>query len=585
MNRVKTASEALLKTQMDILFENSRWLIVGQISSSTIMFIWLWGQVDTQVLALWYGLSFLPPLCRVLLTRLYLSDPQQRGNILKKYYLLGSFIYGTIWGSLVFLDINTNGFYFILLSLAGLMAVTVASSSVYLPAVTFFIMPVGTQISLRCLIYEIQMPDQGWLFVFLFTSIASLALVASARVLNRSLVNGLNLRFENLELVQQLTEQKIEIEQARAIAEQANIDKSRFLAVASHDLHQPLHSMNLFLDAIQYSNSQQERTQLYGKLESSLQSLTELFDALLDISKLDDSSIDIQHQPVSISATITKLFEEFEMPAQQKGIELRYRPTDLIGYSDPLWLERILRNLISNALCYTESGKILISCRRRGGDCLIQVWDTGHGIAEEQQALIFQEFTQIHNPQGDQNKGLGLGLAIVQRLCLLLGHKVCVRSAVDRGTVFSITLPLSTQPLEKTESDSHRRTQHSLQDKQVLVIDGDLDIRTALATLLSKWGCKTILADSFDSVVRQLDEQKPLPDAIICNYHLPNNYTGLELLQQMQQHYGQSIPTLFTTADTAPETINTIHEGGFRLLYKPVQPAKLRILLNSLLQT
>jgi signal transduction histidine kinase len=373
--------------------------------------------------------------------------------------------------------------------LAGLMVVTIGSSSTYLPAVISFIFPLGFFTSLKCLLLALEHPEQGWFLTFLFVLFAFLVMLISTRNLNKAIVTSLRLRYENMELINTLKEQNDEVEVAKDIAEKANADKSRFLAAASHDLRQPLHAMSLFLDAIRHCDEKQERLGLYEKLEKSVDSLGELFNALLDISKIDSEVIDIQPSTFYVTNVFKKVVHEFELAAKKKGILLVYLPSTIKVTSDPLWFERIVRNLVSNAIRYTDTGKILLTSRCRSSNCLVQVWDTGSGIPKEKLVIIFQEFIQLHNPQRDRNNGLGLGLAIVKRLCNLLGHSISVNSVVNKGSTFSLTLPISKEPVIEQNISRQRRIEDCLKNKTILIIDDEPDVCIAMAVMLEKWGC------------------------------------------------------------------------------------------------
>ncbi|MEW6990695.1 hybrid sensor histidine kinase/response regulator [Colwelliaceae bacterium 6441] len=574
---------SLLKTQFDILFTNSSWLIPGQLLLSSTITFWLYGQVASFALFTWYGLTFIPPLYRAYLSKNYQQVSIRPINYWKNRYLIGSFTYALVWGSLVFFELPLINFYFILFILSGYIVVTVSASSVYLPAVTYFVLPVGALISFRCLMLELSSPEQGWSFTLLIVVFSITVILLSARALNRSIVAGLKVRFENIELIESLKEQKAAVEAAKETAEKANQDKSRFLAAASHDLRQPLHAMSLFLDAIRHCDEKEERLALYRKLDKSVESLGELFNALLDISKIDAQVIDIQPTTFYITDTIKKVVNEFELEANKKNIVISYRASTLKVCSDPLWFERIIRNLVSNAVRYTDSGKILVTCKSRGDKCVVQIWDTGQGIAKDQQETIFQEFTQLHNSQRDRSNGLGLGLAIVQRLCHLLDHQIELKSVMNKGSVFSLTLPLSTEQVMKDTSSNMAYEVNSLKNKTVLVIDDEPDVRMAMKAMLAKWGCHVFVADSLAAVFTMLDEQDTLPTLIISDYRLDQEQTGLETLIAINQRYSIEFPAILVTGETETNTIRKINESGYKVLHKPVKPAKLRLTMNSLL--
>ncbi|MBU2985138.1 hybrid sensor histidine kinase/response regulator [Saccharophagus degradans] len=365
--------------------------------------------------------------------------------------------------------------------------------------------------------------------------------------------------------------------------ELANKEKSRFLAAASHDLRQPLHAMNLFLDAIKHSEGKDERLKFYGQLENSVSSLTQLFDALLDISKLDAGVVEVHRSPIVVNDLFKKLATEFSLVAKQKNIRLSYRYTSLVVESDPIWLERILRNLISNSLRYTEVGRVLLTCRKRAGKVIIQVWDTGSGIEAAQLGCIFDEFTQLDHSADKQGNGLGLGLAIVKRLCRLLDHNISVNSTLNRGSVFSLEVPKSELTVAKVSRSSIEQIPVTALSKRILVIDDDVEILDAMAAMLTKWGCEVLVASSCSEALEIIEKGGREPDAIVSDYLLEKNETGLDVLAQLQHYFGHPIPAIIVTAETDKTSITKIRQHGFKILHKPLRPAKLRILLNSLL--
>lgn len=341
--------------------------------------------------------------------------------------------------------------------------------------------------------------------------------------------------------------------------------------------------MNLFLDAIKHSEGKDERIKFYGQLENSVSSLTQLFDALLDISKLDAGVVEVHRSPIVVNDLFKKLATEFSLVAKQKNIRLSYRSTSLVVESDPIWLERILRNLISNGLRYTEVGRVLLTCRQRAGKVIIQVWDTGSGIEAAQLGCIFDEFTQLDHSADKQGNGLGLGLAIVKRLCRLLDHNIGVNSTLNRGSVFSLEVPKSELTVAKVSRSSIEQTPVTALSKRILVIDDDVEILDAMAAMLTKWGCEVLVASSCSEALEIIEKGGREPDAIVSDYLLEKNETGLDVLAQLQHYFGHPIPAIIVTAETDKTSITKIRQHGFKILHKPLRPAKLRILLNSLL--
>jgi signal transduction histidine kinase/CheY-like chemotaxis protein len=363
----------------------------------------------------------------------------------------------------------------------------------------------------------------------------------------------------------------------------ANQAKSRFLAAASHDLRQPLHALGMFVAQLRGRVTEPEAAALTGKVEAAVTALQQLLDAILDISRLDAGIVSPVHTDFPIAPLLERLAESFAPQAERKGLRLRVAPTRLAVQSDPVLLERVLLNLLANAVRYTQRGGIVIGCRRRGERVRIEVWDSGAGIAPEHRQAIFQEFYQVGNPERDRHKGLGLGLAIAARVARLLGSRIDLRSQVGRGSLFSIEVPRGTAIAARTAEAAVWLQTDTLRDALILLVDDDALVREAMETLLQQWGCEVASASSGDQAVAQATRLARTPDAIVCDYRLPDGETGIDAIRRLHARLGADIPAALVTGDTAPERLREAQAGGYALLHKPLQPAKLRALLEHLL--
>ena len=367
------------------------------------------------------------------------------------------------------------------------------------------------------------------------------------------------------------------------MAERANSAKSRFFAAASHDLRQPLHALSLFVAALKARNQQPETQTLIDNIEASTAAMELLFNALLDISRLDAGTIEAHPVHFPLQKLLHDLEHQFKALAEDKGLQLRFRPCNATLFSDPLLIERILGNLIANAIRYTDDGGVLIGCRRRGHLVRISVVDTGRGIPSDQQEAVFQEFVQLHNPARDRSKGLGLGLAIVSRLGRLLGHRVQLRSRPDHGSVFSIDVPLGNAALIAPPTPPSPPT-HPPTDALVLLVDDESAILRGMAELFDHWGIDLVTAHSVEEAEHWLDSLGRIPDVIVSDYRLPDDTDGLAVIERLRQRFGRDVPAILITGDTAPDTILRITRAGIPMLHKPLRPAKLRALLTHLIQ-
>jgi two-component system, sensor histidine kinase len=369
-------------------------------------------------------------------------------------------------------------------------------------------------------------------------------------------------------------------------AERANLDKSRFLAAASHDLRQPMHALGLFVGELHARISTPEQRKIANKVEESVDALSSLLDSLLDISKLDAGIVIPQIQSVEIAAMMRRLLQDFLPIAQRKNISLHIRCMEASVMSDPVLLERILINLLSNAIRYTpQNGTVMFACRWRGGDVRIEVRDNGIGIPVEEQQNIFREFVQLANNARDRSKGLGLGLAIVERLCRLLHHPLSLRSAPNCGSTFAVNVGRAFDVddlLAEPQGLVHALPRHDrLAGIHVLVVDDDMLVRTSTAGILESWGCQVSVADGMGEFEENHSETQF--DLVVCDYRLPDT-DGLMLADRIRASCRIQPAVILISGDTAPEILQAVSERGLHLLHKPVRPAKLRSLILFLLK-
>ncbi|WFU43769.1 PAS-domain containing protein [Bradyrhizobium sp. CB82] len=388
------------------------------------------------------------------------------------------------------------------------------------------------------------------------------------------------LRRANEDLELRVRERTEALEQAKAEAEQANLGKTRFLAAASHDLLQPLNAARLFLSALdeslQSGTGDKERV-LAGSAITALRSTEHVLDTLLDISSYDSGAVRAEPAEFPIADLLVQLNVEFSAMARERGLALRVVDCKLTVRSDPHLLRRILQNLLSNALRYTPKGRILLGCRRRGDDLRIEVWDTGVGIAPEDRRRIFEEFQRL---APGSEKGLGLGLAIVDRISRLLGHAIDVRSRPGRGSCFAVTVPLVQgpgMPLQGKHADVPQPgTERSL---TILCLDNDATILDGLRALLTGWGHRVVVADDADRAMAAATNCRP--DVVLLDYHLDQPGSGLDFLDDLRQKAGLDFRALVVTGDRSEAVRKEARARGCELLPKPVKPAALRRFLGG----
>jgi len=383
-------------------------------------------------------------------------------------------------------------------------------------------------------------------------------------------------------------EAELALRQAKQLAEDANASKTRFLAAASHDLLQPLNAARLFTSALAQQMDADDTKRTIGHIDNSLQAAEELLGTLLDISKLDAGALTPRRSHFALADIIRPLRAEFAVMAEERGLDLVVVPTGQWVDSDAQMLRRIVQNFLSNAIRHTQAGRVLLGCRRHGERLTIEVWDSGPGIPEAKQTEIFQEFRRLDQAtrHKESEKGLGLGLSIADRMARVLDHPIRVRSWEGVGTMFSVSVPTVAPrtATQQAEDAAPKRAGNKLDGTRILCIDNESLILEGMKAMLSGWGCEVFTATTIGgakSVLRHLDGA---PDAILADYHLDNEVTGLMALEALGDRLEEAVPGIVITADRTEEVAEEVKRAGYQLLLKPVRPAALRALLTRTLQ-
>ena len=414
------------------------------------------------------------------------------------------------------------------------------------------------------------MPDGG--IVVTFTDItASVQAEEALERANETLERRVRERTEQLEQLNHA------LEKARAVADEANVSKTRFLAAASHDILQPLNAARLYVTSLVERAEGKDEARLAVNIDSSLEAVEEILGALLDISRLDSGAMRPEIAPFRLGEVLKQLELEFAPLAAEKKLDLTVVPTSLTVRSDRRLLRRLLQNLISNAIKYTPKGRVLVGCRRRRGKVRVEVIDTGMGIPRSKHKLVFQEFQRLD--QGAREaRGLGLGLSIVERIGRVLEHPVTVRSAAGKGSSFSVELPV-TAPLPEAKAEPTRPAGATtpLQGLVILAIDNEAAILDGMETLLTGWGCHVIKAPNAAAALREVKAAKAKPDVILIDYHLDGGH-GIEAVTGLRWKLGK-LPAVLITADRTRKVREAAEAADMTVLNKPLKPAALRALL------
>lgn len=378
---------------------------------------------------------------------------------------------------------------------------------------------------------------------------------------------------------------ELRLREAKREAEQANLSKTKFLAAVSHDLLQPLNAARLFTSALQEQREQAVSTALVRNISNSLDDVESLLGTLVDISKLDAGVIKPDIAPFAVAGLLDNLAVEFRQAAASEGLSLHFVPSSALVRSDIQLLARILRNLLSNAIRYTPSGRVLLGCRRHRQSLSIEVWDSGIGIAEDKLKEIFQEFKRGDSQRPKQDRGLGLGLAIVDKIAGMLGHRIQVRSRLGHGSRFSIEVPLAKRaPRARVEASTPDMLVERLHGSRVWVLDNDAAICAGMRTLLEGWGCQVVTALSEEDLARQVDNYHADADLLIADYHLDNGHNGVDAVASINARRGTALPALMITANYSNELRQQMRELGHTLMHKPVRPMKLKAAMNHLIE-
>lgn len=398
---------------------------------------------------------------------------------------------------------------------------------------------------------------------------------------NRIFIEAQQLRFRNEALARELTTQ-------RDVAEQALRTKARFLAAASHDLRQPMQALSIFHELLGQEPQTPRGGELLASAERAGDAMNKLLDSLLDISKLDANVIKADPRPFAVQTLLTEMAEEFLPIAEHQGIGLRVMPCSAIIASDPTLLGEVLRNLLSNAIRYTPSGRVLLGCRRRQGRLVIEVIDTGIGIARDQHSAIFGEFYQINNKARDRQRGIGLGLSIVERVARLLDHPLSLRSEPGQGSCFAVSVPLAVAangPERSLPGAGPARLADSLGGRRILMIDDEEAIRAAMSALLLGWGCRVMTAGSIAEALGQIETDDATIDAVISDMALPEPDNGIAAIAAVRKRHGTDLPALLVTGDTSQAALQAARDAGLIMLHKPIKPARLRAALTEAIAT
>jgi len=540
-----------------------------------------------RIIAGWAAVMVMTQAARELLIRAWRRRERQDAELERwaTYYTLYMVFTGLLWGSTIYLFAHPDQPITVALTMCCLYSIGAGSvpANAYNPPglyaiVGFMFAPIVVRL--------LSTGKLEYILLGVASGLYAVAMSGMCRVQARTLDEGYRIRFENIALLEALKVQTAEAQSARQKAELASLAKSQFLAAASHDLRQPLYALSLFSASLSELKLGADGKAVVGNIQDSIGTMEQLFEGLLDLSKLEAGVVQPRLGPVSIDALFDRMSQYFLPIANDRGLDLRFRSDGEWVSSDATLLEQVLGNLLSNALRYTTHGGVLVAARPRPASVRLEVWDTGAGIAADDMQRIFDEFVQVGNAERDRRMGLGLGLSIARRSGALIGATIDVSSRVGSGSRFGFELPAASPGLLALPRDSMARLEavyHALpraQDLKLLVVDDDASVRLALGDLLARWDVPFDAAADAGAALALVDGGAKY-GLILADYRLPGRLNGLDLIAAILSRHADPAPSAaLITADFGPDLIAAARAAGVPVIPKPVRPAQLRAILG-----
>ncbi|HEX9277147.1 MAG TPA: ATP-binding protein [Casimicrobiaceae bacterium] len=543
----------------------------------------MWNVAPHDELALWLAAILVNQAWRYELVRRYRAAapvPAERERW-GRWWAAGSTIAGALWGAAGILwfahgDIGHQAL--LIVCLFGVIMGGINLTSLYKPTLYGFVLPTLAPLILRVALEG----DQLHAFIATVLLVVLAFILRFGHNLNNLMTQSLAIRYENIDLIDLLQAQTAAADRARSMAEAANRDKTQFLAAASHDLRQPLHAVGLFAAALSARVHDGRVRNLVNSINASVEALERLFSALMDVSKLDAGAV----APKRTAFPLTPLFErvenEFGPLAAAKGLRLAFVPTRTWIDSDPVLFERILANLVSNAVRYTANGGVVVGARRRDRCAVIEVWDSGIGIAAAEREHIFEEFYQVGNSGRHSSKGMGLGLAIVRRLATLLDHPVRIDTRLGRGSRFSVEAPCVAAALPRPAAPLELSPRATLAGARIAVVDDEAIVVEGMQALFAAWESAVIGAASGEAMLAALGESGEYPDLLIADYRLAGDELGTDVVVRLRHELGWTVPALLISGDSSTATLDVLRASGLEFLLKPVLPEELKAVASRL---
>lgn len=557
------------------LSSNMPVLVVSSAAINTLIAVILWPQFPHIGILAWLGFSLIVITARWLNTRRFANEELTIEKFPKqlKTHAFFSSLNGLTWGvaAFFFQDVEAPLYsLYLVCALTGYISVTLISNTIYLPQFLGFVYCAAFPYLLSFLLLE------GTIYTVLaaYAVIYSVVMTAFGRVANKNYVKAKRSAYDNIELLNRVTQEK-------KVATEAIDQKNQFLAATSHDLRQPLHALGLYIDALKIRPLDAQSSEITDKLKSTSDALNELMNGLLDISRLDASTVENRPEHIDISFIINRLIEEHKVEVNSDNIELSSLGGRRFVYADPVLSERIIRNLLSNSIKYTTQGHITVSSESIGDRVQVIVKDTGIGVPSEQIDHIFTEFTQLHNPERDRAKGLGLGLSIVKRLCDLQQIELDFSSEESVGTEVRLTFVGGDQSLAPIDVVSKNAGVKGL---TIVFIDDEKSIRDGMKLMIESWQCMPIIASDGNQAMARIIDHNDDIDLVVSDLRLKNHESGVDLVHRIREELNEDVPAIILTGDTAVDKLTQTKESGMEILHKPINSNSLRSKVEEILQ-
>lgn len=554
--------------QAKAVSRNMRTLIISSAFMYLVTAAVLWFEFSNSFLLLvWLGLALALVIARWIYVTEISNESVRKENYEKhlKIHVVLSSINGAMWGSasLFFQTPESHVFTLLLLvALAGYISVTLVSNTLYLPQFQGFVLAATTPFVISFLILD----GLFYKLLLVYTLIYTVAMEAFSRVANQNYINSKRIEFENFALLKQVTQEK-------QAANKAVVEKNHFLAATSHDLRQPLQALGLYINALESQVIEPVAADIISKIKDSNQAINDLLHGLLDISRLDANVIENRPKHTKLFNIANRLREEFE-PGLDDQVQFRCLINENeTAYIDPVLIERVIRNLLSNAFKYTEQGQVVLKSVRNESTLALIVSDTGVGVPEDKVDYIFTEFTQLRNPERDRNKGLGLGLSIVRRMCELLGIEYDFESTLGKGTQVTLQLPLGDPALVPITDNTETS---NLKNISILFVDDEQSIREGAQIMIESWQCQALIASGGEEAMKRIHEHNETINLIISDLRLRDHENGINLIEMVREELNKDIPAIIVTGDTAVDRIELANRSNSVLLHKPIDVVELR---------